>query len=60
MGLFIVFILYCLGGAYYFYSEERVIEDGLIEDMHNDRQALIDSTNYLAEFLSDLHYRHSY
>lgn len=55
-GLFLLLIAYAAGGALYFHSKESVIEKANYDEMMENHQALIDSADYLSEYLGDLHY----
>ena len=56
VGLFIIFALYSAGGAYYFHKRESAIENESYEQMMTEHDNLIESTEYLSEFLSDILY----
>lgn len=56
VGLFLLLMFYAAGGAYYFHTEEGDIEQTNYNEMMENHQALIDSADYLSEYLSDLHF----
>ena len=55
-GLFLIFALYTTGGAFYFHQREGNFEDEIYQKMLIEHDNLIESSQYLSEYLSDILY----